>query len=96
MKIFRTSSQKHCRVLEQGGTFLIDELHPFRQYEGRKARFTRGEGEIEVPAFLHNISDFVKAASSNGLRLAMLNERWHPEDAYENKPPRIVSFIFEK
>jgi len=33
-----------ARVLVQEGRFLINELHPFRQYEGRKARFGSGEG----------------------------------------------------
>jgi malonyl-CoA O-methyltransferase len=82
------------RVLAQGGKFLVNELHPFRQYEGKKARFDKGEGEIQIPAFMHHISDFLNAAADNGLRLARLNERWHPED--ENKPPRIISFFFEK
>jgi ubiquinone/menaquinone biosynthesis C-methylase UbiE len=82
------------RVLEQGGAFLINELHSFRQYEGKKARFQSSEGVAEIPAFVHHISEFVKAASNNGLKLAKLDERWHPEDL--NKPPRIISFIFEK
>jgi ubiquinone/menaquinone biosynthesis C-methylase UbiE len=82
------------RVLEQGGTFLIDELHPFRQYEGRKARFDKAEGVTEIPAFVHHVSEFVNAASNKGLKLVKLDERWHPED--ENKPPRLVSFVFEK
>jgi len=82
------------RVLEQGGIFLIDELHPFRQYEGRKARFDKAEGVTEIPAFVHHVSEFVNAASNKGLKLVKLDERWHPED--ENKPPRLVSFVFEK
>ena len=82
------------RVLQARGRFLINELHPFRQYEGKKARFDRGQGEIEVPAFVHHISDFLNAASDKGFRLVQLHERWHPEDL--NKPPRIISFLFEK
>jgi ubiquinone/menaquinone biosynthesis C-methylase UbiE len=82
------------RVLKESGEFLIHELHPFRQYEGKKAVFDHGEGVTEIPAFVHHISEFVNAASNNGLTLAKLGERWHPED--ENKPPRIVSFLFEK
>lgn len=82
------------RVLVEGGKFLINELHPFRQYEGKKARFQSGESISEIPAFVHHISEFVNAASNNGLTLAKLNERWHTEDA--NKPPRIISLIFEK
>jgi ubiquinone/menaquinone biosynthesis C-methylase UbiE len=82
------------RVLEDKGKFLLNELHPFRQYDGKKARFASGDDMIEIPAFVHHISDFVNAASKNGLRLVKLNEWWHEAD--QNKPPRIVSFIFEK
>lgn len=82
------------RVLEEKGKFLINELHPFRQYEGKKARFSGEAGVTEIPAFVHHISDFVNAASKNGLKLVKLNEGWHEQD--QNKPPRIVSFVFEK
>jgi len=82
------------RVLDDKGRFLINELHPFRQYEGKKARFDRGEGVMEIPAFVHHISDFLNAAAMNELRLVKLNECWHEQD--QGKPPRIVSFVFEK
>jgi len=82
------------RVLKQKGRFLINELHPFKQYEGKKARFYRDEETIEVQAFGHHISDFLNAAVNNGLTLAKLNEFWHEKD--QNKPPRLVSFLFEK
>jgi len=82
------------RVLEEKGRFLINELHPFRQYEGKKARFSSDDGVTEIPAFIHHISDFVNTASSNGLTLVKLNEWWHEEDI--DKPPRLVSFLFEK
>ena len=83
-----------CRVLEEKGKFLINELHPFRQYEGKKARFDTGEQITEIPAFVHHISDFLNAASNSGLTLVKLNEWWHEQD--QGKPPRIVSFLFEK
>jgi len=82
------------RVLDEKGRFLINELHPFRQYEGKKARFDKGEGMTEIRAFVHHISDFFSAASNNGLRLVKLNEWWHEQD--QGKPPRIISFLFEK
>jgi malonyl-CoA O-methyltransferase len=82
------------RVLRERGEFLINELHPFRQYAGKKARFDKGEEVIEVPAFVHHISDFLSAASNNGLTLLKLNEYWHVED--QHKPPRIISFLFGK
>ena len=83
-----------ARVLKAGGIFLLNELHPFRQYKGTKARFERGSETVEVEAFVHHISDFIHAADFNGLALVKLNEYWHEED--EGKPPRLVSFIFEK
>lgn len=82
------------RVLVEGGAFLINELHPFRQYQGTKARFEQGEGVVEVPAFVHHISEFVNTASDHGFFLEKLNEWWHEND--QDKPPRIVSFLFEK
>ena len=82
------------RVLKAGGLFLINELHPFRQYKGTKARFERGSETVEVEAFVHHISNFLHAADVNGLKLVRLNEYWHEED--KGKPPRLVSFIFEK
>jgi len=82
------------RALDAGGKVFINELHPFRQYEGKKAVFHGGAGVTEIPAFVHHISDFLNAASANRLMLVRLSERWHEEDA--NKPPRIISLLFEK
>jgi len=82
------------RVLEKEGRFLINELHPFRQYEGKKASFGKGEEVTEIPAFVHHISDFLNAALNNELTLVKLNEWWHEDD--QSKPPRLISFLFEK
>jgi ubiquinone/menaquinone biosynthesis C-methylase UbiE len=83
-----------ARTLRTGRSFLVNELHPFKQYGGTKARFERAGKTVEVEAFVHHISDFIGAASANGLKLVNLNEHWHEEDG--GKPPRLVSFIFEK
>lgn len=82
------------RVLQPNGYFFINELHPFRQYDGKKARFQRNEETIEVDAFTHHISDFFNSATNHGLSLAKLNEYWHEAD--QNKLPRIISLLFEK
>lgn len=82
------------RVLEEKGRFLINELHPFRQCEGKRAKFDKDEGVTEIPAFVHHISDFVNVASDNHLTLVKLNEWWHEQD--QGRSPRIVSFLFEK
>jgi malonyl-CoA O-methyltransferase len=82
------------RVLKAGGQFFLSELHPFRQYQGKKANF-RAEGEaIEIQAFVHHLSDFTESARANGLSLRTIKEWWHEED--QNKFPRLVSFMFDK
>lgn len=82
------------RVLREPGRFFISELHPFRQYQGTVARFQRGQETNQIPAFVHHISDFIDAAAASQLLLAQLRECWHHED--ENKPPRLVTFMFQK
>ena len=82
------------RVLQSKGKFFVNELHPFKQYEGKKARFYRDGETIEVEAFVHDISDFLNAAAESGLKLVKLNEFRHEVD--ENKPPRIISFLFRR
>jgi malonyl-CoA O-methyltransferase len=79
-------------VLIDDGVLFVCELHPFRQYQGTKARFQQAEATTQIPAFVHHITDFVKAAEANQLKLLKLNEWWHDED--DGKPPRLISFIF--
>jgi malonyl-CoA O-methyltransferase len=83
-----------ARTLRRGGKFFINELHPFKQYRGTKARFERGAATIEVDAYVHHISDFIHAATAHDLKLITINEYWHADDV--DKPPRLVSFLFEK
>ena len=83
-----------ARVLTGNGKLFVSELHPFRQYQGVLAHFTRGQQRTEIPAFVHHISDFLKAAETNGFSLLRLRESWHEED--ENKPPRLIAFLFHK
>lgn len=83
-----------ARTLRPSGRFFINELHPFKQYRGTKARFEKGDEVIEVDAFVHHISDFTNAALEHGLSIGQLGEYWHESD--QDKPPRIISFLFGK
>ncbi len=82
------------RVLAPNGQFFVSELHPFRQYQGKKATFQNEGGQLEIPAFVHHISDFVTAAEQAGFTLKRLGEWRHEED--QQLPPRLVSFLFGK
>jgi 2-polyprenyl-3-methyl-5-hydroxy-6-metoxy-1,4-benzoquinol methylase len=81
-----------ARTLMPGGQFFLCELHPFKQYQGAQARFQHDQQQITIPAVVHHISDFLKAAEASGLQLHRLDEWWHVED--QNTPPRLVSFLF--
>lgn len=83
-----------ARVLVPGGRVFVCELHPFRQYAGVKANFRRGEERVEIPAFVHHLSEYVNAAGGHHLTLLRFDEWWH--DADNNKPPRLASFLFQK
>ncbi len=82
------------RVLVEGGCLFLSELHPFRQYMGKKATFRRNHETSEIPAFVHNVSDFIRAAGTHGLAVTGVHEWWHEED--HGKPPRLITFLFSK
>jgi malonyl-CoA O-methyltransferase len=82
------------RCLKERGKFFINELHPFRQYVGKKAVYIESGEVKEIDAFIHNISDFINVANKNGFKLLKLNEYWHELD--KNKLPRIISLLFNK
>ena len=82
------------RLVSDSGKFFISELHPFRQYEGKKARFEQGGKITQISSFVHNVSDFLEAGAKNNFQLLELKEWWHEKD--QNKLPRIISFMFQK
>lgn len=82
------------RSLQNGGRFYISELHPFRQYQGGRARYKQDGQLIEVAAFVHHVSEFLQAAATSNLTLESFNEHWHVDD--HGKPPRLATFLFKK
>ena len=82
------------RSLGGKGRFFVCELHPFKQYQGKQAKFYSGKSMTEIPAFVHHITDYIGAARNNRLALLELREWWHEED--QGEPPSLVSFMFEK
>jgi ubiquinone/menaquinone biosynthesis C-methylase UbiE len=81
-----------ARCLKFGGEFFLCELHPFRQYEGTVANFSRGAETTSVAAFVHHVSEFLQAAEASGFALTRFDERWHGDDA--GRPPRLAAFLF--
>lgn len=82
------------RVLSPNGKFYFGELHPFKQYQGSKARFETGSGVFELECFVHHISEFFEAATKNGFNCLDLKEWFDDND--KTNIPRLLTMIFEK
>lgn len=81
-------------ALRPGGLFYIGEMHPFKQYQGSKARFETAVGSVlELECYVHHVSDFMQAANRYGLVCHDLRE-WFDDD--RNGTPRVLSFLFVK
>ena len=86
-----------ARVLRSAGHVFICELHPFRQLRGGQAHFTSADtGEaVHVPAFLHDVSEYVQGGLRAGLTLRALDE-WRDAGAARTDPPRLLSLLFQQ
>jgi ubiquinone/menaquinone biosynthesis C-methylase UbiE len=85
--------QETARVIGHGGFVYLGELHPFRQYLGAKAKFETKERLQEVECYNHHISEFTRAAESNGFKIINLQEFF---DSDNTITPRILSLVFQK
>lgn len=80
------------RVLRSGGKFYIGELHPFKQYQGSKARFEIDSKTFELECFVHHVSEFFEAAVRNDFEVAELKEWFDDND--KTQIPRLLTMIF--
>ena len=85
--------EKISKLITEGGHVYIGELHPFKQYDGSKARFTTDEGEQVVSCFNHHISHFTQAAKRYGFTIIHINEYF--DDGDRNTIPRILSILLK-
>ena len=80
------------KILRANGLFYIGELHPFKQYQGSKARFETGSGVFELECFVHHVSEFFEVAVKNNFEVVELKE-WFDDD--DKTPiPRLLTMIF--
>lgn len=86
--------QKLNEVINTNGIVYIGELHPFKQYNGSKAKFENEDGVQIVTCFNHNISEFVHSAKKYNFQLIDINEYFDEND--KNTIPRILTMIFKK
>lgn len=81
------------RVLRSGGRFYFGELHPFKQYQGTKARFETGSGVFELECFVHHVAEFFAAGKNNDFDVIDLKE-WFDDD--KTQVPRLLTMILKK
>lgn len=86
--------KKAEKFLKPGGRVYVGELHPFKQYNGTKARFETKEGLHIVQCYDHHVSDFVHAGKQSGLILEDLNEYFDDEE--KSSLPRILTLVMKK
>ena len=80
------------RVVRDGGTFYLAELHPTRQFGGTQAHFEDEDtGEtVVIDAFTHPVSEFVNAGVEAGFAVREMGEWWADGDAH----PRLLTIRF--
>jgi ubiquinone/menaquinone biosynthesis C-methylase UbiE len=86
--------EKTAKCVKKGGYCYVGEFHPFKQYNGSKARFDTAEGTQILTCFNHNVSDFTQAALKYGFSIVDLNEYF--DDGDRASVPRILSILFKK
>lgn len=86
--------QKTAKILLPGGYVYIGELHPFKQYNGSKARFETENGTQVLTCFDHHISDFTTPAFKYGFEILALNEFFDKDD--KTTLPRILTLLLRK
>ena len=86
-----------ARVLRPGGRLFLCEYHPYRQLDGRQARFVDPESgqEQRVEAYVHSVAEFVNAGIDAGMTVERVDE-W--DDAGHDKAalPRLLSILFRR
>ncbi len=82
------------KVLKKNGRFYLGEFHPFKQYQGSKARFETGAGVFELKCFVHHVSEFFEAGKNHNFECISLKE-WFDDDD-KTQIPRLLTMMFRK
>lgn len=77
------------RVLKNNGYFFISEIHPMKRFIGSQAKFDN----TLVESYLHHLSEYLTEAEKLDFKLIKVNE-WF--DVETDKPPRLLSLLFQK
>lgn len=81
------------RALRPGGEMFVCELHPYRQLRGGQAQFMAANTSepVRIPAFLHDVGEYVNAAVSAGFTIVRLDEWRDRPEAQRSETPRLLA-----
>lgn len=85
---------KISEIIKPGGYVYFGELHPFRQYNGTKARFEKDNSTHILKCFNHSLSDFIQPALKYGFEISDLREYYDDND--RAGIPRILAILLRK
>lgn len=87
-----------ARVLRPGGRLFLCEYHPYRQLEGRQARFVDPESgrETLVEAYVHSVSEFLNSGIAAGFSVERVDEWADETPASDRSLPRLFSVLFKR
>ena len=81
--------QEAGRIVRAGGEIAVLEIHPYMSHSGVSAHFKDGAEEVTMPAYPHQFSSYINAASQAGLQLQACHE-WCPKDFGEMAPLKAL------
>lgn len=85
--------KKASTLLNKNGYIYVGEFHPFKQYQGSKARFEDDKGINILECYNHHISEFTNAAKQNNLNIIVVDEYF---DEDKKDVPRILVLLLQK
>ena len=78
--------------LKDNGKLFICELHPKKQLDGSKARFSESGSETVLDVYQHLEKDYIRSAENAGFKLIEKRD-WFDK---KNELLRLISFIFRR
>jgi len=86
--------QKAADALLPGGYMYVGELHPFKQYNGSKARFENEAGLQVLTCYVHHFAEFINAGLNAGFFVKKVYEYF--DEGFDTYQPRILGVLFQK
>jgi ubiquinone/menaquinone biosynthesis C-methylase UbiE len=89
-----TIFKKAANALVPGGYMYVGELHPYKQYNGSKARFEDAAGLQVLTCYVHHFAEFINYGLNAGFSVKKVHEYF--DEGVDTSQPRILGVLFQK